>query len=206
MSTLLPLNFNVDIIGWSYKQQRKQFKAFALLERKIMSSHNNVCNYCGFREVLPEIVNIDGNYRNNVPSNLTCACVICARCKFIGSYQSSLEEVSGDRLIYLPEIPQAAINYIYRVLCINDTAHAGTADQAKEMYRGMRYRSQHIEDLFGEGSSEVQIFLQNALDAKVMENPNFAKVMSNIRYLPGRHSFDKLVPYWREQLYPVKKQ
>ncbi len=60
----------------------------------------------------------------------------------------------GGTLVFLPELTQSELNSLCHVLfapLLNDT---GYKSSAQNIYRGFKFRSQIVEDKFGEGTSD----------------------------------------------------
>ena len=65
-----------------------------------------------------EVINLDGNYRRNKPSNLATACPFCTQCFFLDAIGSS--DLGGGRIIYFPELSQAELNSFLSCLILYD--------------------------------------------------------------------------------------
>jgi len=52
--------------------------------------------------------------------------------------------------------------------------------------------------MFGENSSDSKIFLQSVMDSNLIKNPNMKKVLSYLRYFPGRTSFREEWGSWMD--------
>ena len=60
-----------------------------------------------------EVINLDGNYKNNKVTNMVLACPLCAQCFFLEMIGKVAN--TGAILIYLPEISQEDLN-LYAML------------------------------------------------------------------------------------------
>ncbi|ASQ45270.1 hypothetical protein clem_03560 [Legionella clemsonensis] len=74
----------------------------------------------------------------------------------------------------------------------NDT---GYKSSAQNIYRSFKFRSQIVEEKFGEGTSDPAIFGQLIIDSGV--TPEVAdNLFKNIRLLPSRAKFRKQIERW----------
>jgi 5-methylcytosine-specific restriction endonuclease McrA len=82
---LLPLGLGVNIEGALLFESRKADAAFLRTQKKVMLRDNYTCRFCGFRaEEYQEVVNINGDYRDNRLDNLATACIFCTHTQLIG--------------------------------------------------------------------------------------------------------------------------
>ena len=185
--------------NWRLFMTRKndpKFKAFA---EKIFKRDRYTCGYCGFQaEELQEIVNIDGNYRNNRPDNLTTACNFCVQCFFLEAVGKS--DFGGGTLIYLPEISQTELNALCHVL-FTVMASGNTVEDvnAKNTYRSLRLRSQVVEQELGEGLSNPALYGHLLIDAQI--HPDHKKsaneeLSTMLRLLPDIARFTSHLQTW----------
>src|SRR3990167_8073034 len=110
-----PLELSVSLTNFSQFISRKANKAFQELARAAWVRDNFTCQYCGFEsKKYQEVVNRDGNYRDNALKNVVTACCFCTQCQFIESVGE--QGYGGGTLIYFPEMSQAEINALCHVL------------------------------------------------------------------------------------------
>ena len=106
---LLPIYLTAQKGSWRMYYSRKRNKKFLPIKQKVHERDNYTCRYCGFfAKEYQEVINIDGNYKNNRPDNLATACCFCAQCFFLDAV--GLESNTGGNLAYIPEITQADLN------------------------------------------------------------------------------------------------
>ncbi len=194
-NNLLPLQISINLEGWSLRQSRDNHPAFKMIKNKILSRDNNHCRFCDYTGPDIGIVNLNGNYHDNKTSNLVTACSMCTNCLFIGSYQQGNKDFI-DKIIYLPEISQARVNQLLRVLFVRIHQKGDMGENAQILYRSLRFRSRKVDEIFGENISDANAFAQLSFDSHIATHRNFSEVMSNLRLLPSRNTFSKEVPIW----------
>lgn len=174
---------------------RKAQKNFSHFAEKVFRRDNYACQFCGFQaHEFQEIINLDQNYYNNKLANMVTACCFCAQCFFLDAVGVSF---GGGTLIYLPDMAQANLNSFCHVLfCAisNDTGYRATA---QSIYRSLKFRSQILEQQFGEGTSEPSVFTQLLFDSQ-QELSSHKELLANLRLLPSRARFKKQIEHWAE--------
>lgn len=197
------ISLEINPFGWNLKQQRLKSKAFLEIKTKFIAYKDNTCDLCNYKSKAKylSVVNKNGNYRDNKGSNFNLACSICTACHFIGSYQSSSDTESVDRLIYCPEISQVQLNQMYRVLFVAmESNNSKYKDIAKSFYRSLRHRANLVDKMFGDNSSDCRIFLQSVMDSNLLKSTNIKKVLKYLRFFPGRSSFREEWAVWEDDL------
>lgn len=182
--------------NWRLFMTRKADQAFQPFQSKIWRRDDFTCQFCGLRtQQGQEVVNLDGNYRNNKISNLVTACPICCQCFFLESVGKG--EFGGGSLILLPEMSQVELNALIVVLFTAINNGLSYAAQAKAVYRSFKIRTQPIEKQLGEGMSDPMIYgrLLVESDPKDMEKlkAGFAK---QLRLLPDILRFSQYIEAW----------
>ncbi|HAU1667455.1 TPA: HNH endonuclease [Legionella pneumophila] len=181
--------------SWRLYSARKIDERFKSYEQKIFQRDRYTCQFCGFQARLyQDIVNLDGDYTNNRLSNLATACCFCAQCFFVESV--GVGGYGGGTLIYLPELTQAELNSLCHVLFCAITNDTGYKSSAQNIYRSFKFRSQIVEEKFGEGTSDPAIFGQLMIDSGVNSEEIREKLFKNIRLLPSRAKFRKQIEKW----------
>lgn len=181
--------------SWRLYSARKVDERFKTFEQKIFQRDRYTCNFCGFQaRLFQEIVNLDNNYTNNKLDNLATSCCFCAQCFFIESV--GVGGYGGGTLVYLPELNQAELNSLCHVLFCAITNDTGYKSSAQNIYRGFKFRSQIVEEKFGEGTSDPAIFGQLMIDAGIHDEERRAKLFKNILLLPSRAKFRKQIEKW----------
>jgi intracellular multiplication protein IcmJ len=181
--------------SWRLYSARKVDERFKSYEEKVFQRDRYTCQFCGFQaRLFQEVVNLDSNYTNNKLSNLATSCCFCAQCFFVESV--GVGGYGGGTLIYLPELTQAELNSLCHVLFCAITNDTGYKSSAQNIYRGFKFRSQLVEEKFGEGTSDPAIFGQLMIDAGVNDEERRAQLFKNILLLPSRAKFRKQIEKW----------
>ncbi|KTC86350.1 type IVB secretion system protein IcmJDotN [Legionella brunensis] len=180
--------------SWRLYSARKADERFKAFELKVFQRDRYTCQFCGFQaKLFQEIVNVDYDFTNNRLSNLATACCFCAQCFFIESV--GVGGYGGGTLVYLPELSQAELNSLCHVLFCAITNDTGYKSSAQNIYRSFKFRSQIVEEKYGEGTSDPAIFGQLIIDSAV--TPDVAEnLFKNIRLLPSRAKFRKQIERW----------
>lgn len=198
---LLPLNLNINLDGYAMLKSRERHPAFMALKSRVLARDKKTCRYCGYTGDDTFVVNYNGNYRNNALSNLVTSCPLCAAALFVGSNESQdTHDESVDKLIYLPEVSQAQLSQLLRVIFVRISERGDKAEGAKEMYRSLRMLSRKVDEIFGEDASNVQVFTQLSIDAKVQKHRNYAAFMSKLRIIPAKNKFLRFIPSWNRMV------
>ncbi|KTC99569.1 type IVB secretion system protein IcmJDotN [Legionella erythra] len=181
--------------AWRLYSARKADERFRAFEQKVFQRDRYTCQFCGFQaRLFQEVVNLDNDYTNNRLSNLVTACCFCAQCFFIESV--GVGGYGGGTLIYLPELSQTELNSLCHVLFCAITNDTGYKTSAQNIYRSFKFRSQVVEEKFGEGTSDPAIFGQLIIDSGATAPETLDKLFNNIRLLPSRAKFRKQIERW----------
>jgi intracellular multiplication protein IcmJ len=181
--------------SWRLDSARKVDERFRALEQKVFQRDRYTCQFCGFQaRLFQEVVNLDNNYANNKMPNLVTSCCFCAQCFFVESV--GVGGYGGGTLVYLPEMTQTELNSMCHVLFCAITNDTGYKSSAQNIYRGFKFRSQLVEDKFGEGTSDPSIFGQLMIDSGVNDEERRSQLFKNILLLPSRAKFRKQIEKW----------
>lgn len=199
MADSLDIQLTANESNWRLFMTRKGDPAFKVFAEKVLKRDQYTCRCCGFQaKQLQEVINIDGNYRNNRLENLATACSFCAQCFFLEAVGKS--DFGGGTLIYLPEIAQTELNALCHVL-FTMMASGNTTDDtnAKNTYRSLRLRSQVVEQELGEGLSSPSLYGHLLIDAQV--DPIHKKMINKelstqLRLLPDITRFTVHLETW----------
>ena len=181
--------------AWRLYSARKADPRFKAFEQKVFMRDRYTCQFCGFQAKLyQDVVNLDSNYNNNKLENLVTSCCFCAQCFFIESV--GVGGYGGGTLIYLPELSQSELNSLCHVLFCAITNDTGYKNSAQTIYRSFKFRSQVVEEKFGEGTSDPSIFGHLLIDSGPLSKEDSMKIFNNIRLLPSRAKFRKQIERW----------
>lgn len=184
--------------GWRLHSARKSDERFKTYEERVFRRDAYKCQFCGFQARLyQDVVNLDGNYSNNKFDNMVTACCFCSQCYFIESV--GVGGYGGGTLICLPEVSQAELNSLCHVLFCAITNDVGYKNSAQTVYRSFKFRSQIVEDKYGEGTSDPAIFGHLLIDSGQYSNDESSnKMLRDIRLLPSRAKFRKQIEGWAQ--------
>ncbi len=199
MAGSLEIRLAASESNWRLFMTRKNDPGFKGFAERVLKRDNYTCRYCGFQaQQLQEIVNVDGNYRNNRLENLVTACLFCAQCFFLEVIGKS--DFGGGTLIYLPEISQTELNALCHVL-FTIMASGNTTDDvnARNTYRSLRLRSQVVEQELGEGLSSPSLYGHLLIDAQVemaFKKSANKELSTTLRLLPDIARFTVHLETW----------
>ncbi|OGT42912.1 MAG: type IV secretion protein IcmJ [Gammaproteobacteria bacterium RIFCSPHIGHO2_12_FULL_37_34] len=189
------LHLAVNLTGWRIFVKRKEDKAFQSIALRVLERDVYTCQYCAFQaREFQEVVNLDGNYLNNKLSNMIATCCFCTQCLFLQAV--GLDEMGGGQLIYLPEMSQADVNSFCHVLFCAMGNNTGYQDTAQTIYRSLKFRSQMIENKFGSGTSQPNMFGQILLEYQAMVTETKQDVLEHVRLLPSHTKFKIQLDTW----------
>ncbi len=191
---LLPLGIRINIDGANVFQSRKADPAFLRLQSKIWSRDRYICRFCGFRaKEYQEVVNVNGNYRDNDPKNLATSCVFCAHTQLLGLKNNS-------KIIYLPNMSQVALNHFIRILFCSSRMGEEYEETSKGLIQAFKMRAATIETVFGPDCSDSALFAQTFIDAADPKNKSYAQLFTQLRWLPNRNDYEDVISYWSEKV------
>jgi intracellular multiplication protein IcmJ len=195
---LLDITLQASETNWRLFMLRKTDAGFQKFQEKIHNADNHTCRFCGFQSLQNmDVVNIDHNYMNNKRSNLATCCMLCTQCFFIESVGQS--DFGGGSLILLPEINQSQLNALCHVLFAQMAHSNAMLTSAKNIYRGLKLRSQFLEKQLGEGLSSPAIYgrvLVESRDKKAAELHK--KMVETVRLLPAIEKFTLEIQSWSD--------
>ncbi len=190
-----PLKITAHPGAWRLKATRSADPKFKPFMKKLLERDDYTCQFCGFQaKEFQEVVNLDNNYTNNKMSNMVTACCFCAQCFFLESVGTG--DYGGGTLVYLPELSQNEMNSLCHVLFCAITNDTGYKSTAQSIYRSFKFRSQIIEEKFGEGASNPAVFGQLLIDSDLASTQTGDKILADVRLLPSRAKFRKQIEHW----------
>lgn len=194
--TLRAIELSATESHWRLFSLRKSDAKFSQFSQRIFERDQYTCQYCGFCATAHmEVINIDGNYRNNHINNLATACHFCAQCFFLDGIGKS--DFGGGVLIYLPEMSQNDLNALCHVLFAQMISGGRTAADAKTVYRNLRLRTQYVEKELGKGLSNPCTYGQLLIDAHIKDKAQLhQQLMSKLRVLPIMSCYVNQLEAW----------
>ena len=141
-----------------------------------------------------QVLNWDGNYYNNVMSNMYTVCPLCFWSHFIE--HSNASGVNRGILIYMPELSQSDINGIMHAVFCSIAGATTQETSAEDMYKTLKLRAKSMESLFGEGRSDPTVFGQMVINSMNSDKRLYEKALENIRWLPSMTGFVNEVKQW----------
>lgn len=193
--TAYPLQLMATPGAWRLYSARKADPKFKTFEQKVLQRDRYQCQFCGFQaKKYQDVINLDGDFNHNKITNLVTACCFCAQCYFLESV--GVGGYGGGSLVYLPEFSQAELNSVCHVLFCAITNDTGYKNSAQNIYRSFKFRSQAVEDKFGEGTSDPSIFGHLLIDSGVTVASGLDKILINLRLLPSRAKFRTQIESW----------
>lgn len=190
------LKITANDSNWRLFSLRKSDPRFKSTQDKLLRRDNHTCHYCQFSSKIGlDIVNLDGNYRNNHADNLVAACPLCVQCLFLESIDQA--ESGGGTLIYLPELSQAQLNALCHVIFATLTMGGEGAQSATSLYRSLRLNNQFVEKELGEGMSNPALLGRLMVDAAQSDREHIIKLLeTKVRLLPNVMKFQSLLRQW----------
>lgn len=189
------LQLAVNLSGWRSFVRRKDDKGFLPVERRVLERDIYTCRFCGFQaQEFQEVVNLDGDYSNNLIKNMVTACCFCKQCLFLQAV--GLDEMSGGQLIYLPEMSQGDLNSFCHVLFCAMGNNTGYQDTSQSIYRSLKFRSQVVESRFGPGTSNPSIMGQIIIENKSKAEKKHVNILKDLRLLPSNTKFRVQLDAW----------
>jgi intracellular multiplication protein IcmJ len=174
---------------------RKSDPAFVRFMEQIWKRDYYTCQFCGFQaNKFQEVINLDGNYKNNRLSNLVTACCFCAQCLFMEMVGKG--DYGGGTLIYMPEITQPELNGLSHVLFCAIANGTDYRVDAQNVYRNLKMRAQVVEDKLGEGVSNPSLVGQMLLNTAASHKERNPEWLSSLRLLPARTKFKEQIETW----------
>ena len=197
MTHTLPLM--VSQTNWRLFMLRKSDPGFAAFEQKVFARDHHTCQYCGFRaQRYMDVVNQDGDYRNNTLSNLTTSCCFCSQNFFIDSVGRG--DVGGGLLIVMPQMTQGELNGLCHSLFTAIFTGSVLSSQARTFYRTLKLRGQKTEKMLGEGMSQPQMLGRLLADAQGDQAHKIQQqLQQGLRLLPDIQGFAVPIKAWIEE-------
>ena len=190
----ISLTFNPG--AWTLFNKRRSDKRFDTFVSRLKIEQNSQCQFCGFKDdSFLEVINLDGNYKNNTVSNMALACPICAQCFFIEMIGKTHN--SGGILIHLPSITQVELNALCHAIFCGIRNGSTHSSGAKELYNSLKLRGKLVENAYGSGMSNPAFMGTMLIDTPI-ENKDVLsqRILKDIRVLPIIEKFHSCLDQW----------
>lgn len=196
----LPITLTAQKGVWRLYHGRKRNAKFLALKNQVLARDNYTCRYCGFfAKEHQDVINIDGNYRNNKIDNLATTCCFCAQCFFLDAV--GLESETGGSIVHIPEMSQADLNNFCRVLYCSLDKESAYKGKLQAVYMSLKDRSKEVINCFGPESSDPRIFGQGLIDAALNQEQLHHSVLRHLRLLPSKKAFSRHIEYWKKTVF-----
>ncbi len=182
--------------NWRLFMVRKADPAFLKFQQKVFLRDDHTCQFCGFRSKKHvEVINIDADFHHNRLSNLVTACALCWPCYFLEAVGKAA--YGGGSLIFLPEMTQSQLNALCHVLFASIGSGGASAIQSRNIYRGLKLRSQQVEKKVSEGMSNPAFYGRLLIEAdKEKAAVLQEKLAPGLRLLPEITAYAAQVKDW----------
>ncbi len=197
---LLPIVLTARRGNWQRFVARGRNQRFLAIQKKVLTRDSYTCRYCGFQSDKYQVVtNHDHDYNNNKAANLVTTCIFCAQCFFLD--QIGKNNKTGGYIIYLPEISQADLNHICRVLFSSLLRDAPYKGKLQNTYLSLKDRMAIVDDIFGPNSSNPNVFGQALIDSNFSPEQLQHAALASLRILPERKFFAEEIVYWKATIF-----
>lgn len=196
MPRLYPLHLTATPESWRLFSVRKTDEGFQEFRNHVLERDQFTCQFCGFQATqYQEVINLDNNYRNNKLTNMVTACGFCAQCFFLEAVGK--DDYGGGILIYLPEISQNDLDGFCHVLFCAMYNATSYRNDAQNIYRSFKLRTQIVDKQLGEGMSDPVALGRMLIEATEEQRADIAKkVLAPLRLLPSYTRFSKQIEDW----------
>lgn len=196
---IIPLNIQLNATQWPAYAKRMDDKAFKETKKQVHQRDSFSCCYCEFQSThAMDVINLDGNYKNNNLSNLATACPLCAQCLFL--HMVGKAEIGGGKLIYLPNMTQNQLNALCHVLFSAIVNGTNYTQDAQNTLNQLRLRSNKVDATLGKGMSEPAMLGQMLLDTPIKNAVAIQNAtLKDLRILPSKNKFESLIGQWSRE-------
>ena len=171
--------------SWRLYITRREDEAFQTFRDKVFLRDQYTCYYCAYQACYgQDVINLNGNYRDNRLANMATACPFCVQCGFMHAVEKA--DLAGGILIYMPEMTQKELSALTHSLFDQMASNAYQATEAKTIYRDLKLRSQVVEKYMGAGLYRPEILGQVLIGKTAEENKQFMStdLWKSLRLLP----------------------
>lgn len=219
------LLMSVDKMSWQITSishgslyDRQVSKDVIAIYEKVMKRDDYTCFYCGFRsEMYQELHHLNHNHKDHREENLKTVCPLCHQSHHLNSTYLN----NGAELIWMPELTQAELNHLCRVLFVANQLKEDSGAKNKHfilnhsigyIWQMLFYSRKKILDTrISKGCADLGNFAQVLLDVKE-EQPrtyeNREQWIKNFKLLHNPSRFHMQTQYWKENIFndlPINK-
>lgn len=193
-----PIQLGVNPGAWRLFALRAVDPKFNSFKERVFERDHHTCRFCGFQAFqYQQVINLDGNYKNNQLSNMVTACPFCAQCHFLEMVGKA--SYGGGRIVYLPEMSQTELNGLCHVAFCAISSNTDYLLDAQSMLSSIKHRSHVVDDNLGDGMSNPAFLGQMLIDTP-MENQDHVvnELLKDLRLLPSRSKFNQQIEAWAQ--------
>lgn len=167
---------------------------YSAIRPQILERDDNRCRFCNFKAAkYMEVHHIDDDHGNNDPKNLATACGFCHMCFHLG--MCGIKDAGT--IIWCPEITQADLNNLCRVLFVSINNAGKYSDISRNIFNNLESRAGVIKDELGDGAVMPGMLGQAFLDMSEEQYESRGKRLPGLRLLPKMPAYIKQVAYWQ---------
>lgn len=146
----------------------------------ILVRDDHTCQCCGFRaEKYQQILHLNGDTRDYRDDNVLTTCIFCHQCFDL----SRAGEMDSGKLIWLPEMPQAALHHVMRALYVARVTQGPLAETARKAYETLLSRGEEAKKRIGSTDpGALALVMRDFLTQKQYEDVQ--ERLEGIRLLP----------------------
>ena len=178
---LMRLVLSVKAVRWRAEDpdSHEKDEGFRKIRPKVLERDKHTCKGCGFKsESWQEVHHLDDDHANNNLLNLVTLCSFCHMTQHIG-----LAGQKGEAsLIWMPELPQYAINHLVRSIMVAETS-------AKESLNNKEF-----QDIAQAAAVLRAKLTAREVDAKRLIGTSSAAVLGDVLLRLAAESGDKFYP------------
>lgn len=176
--------------------------------KKVMERDKYTCYYCGFEsKKFQEVHHLNDNHNDHTEENLVTVCPLCHQSHHLNSAAIN----NGAELIWLPELTQAELNHLCRVLFVANQIKEDSGNKNKHfiinnslayIWQTLFYsRKKVLDTKISEGCSDLGKFAQVLLDIRIEKPKVYEKReiwLKNFKLLHNPNRFQLQTQYWKE--------
>ncbi len=170
----------------------------------VLKRDAHCCRYCGFRALKYQQVLVPGGNSRNIRAAIT-VCIFCESTLVLDLAANS----KSAQLIYAPEICQAMLNRLAKLIYVARISQGEQAEAARAILDQLLSRSSELQSRVGEGFTPV-LLSQRFKGAAPEEAEELKSKLSGVRVLPidrriikeadlEFNQFPQILAFWRSK-------